>query len=42
MITQSKPWWEVHERLLWSVSTKIEHWQWIVGVLLLVYFSAMS
>jgi hypothetical protein len=27
----------LHGRLTWSVSTAVEHWQWIVGVLLLVY-----
>lgn len=42
MITHSKSWWESREPLLWRVSTTIEHWQWIVGVLLIVYFSAVS
>jgi hypothetical protein len=42
MLTGSRSWWDSHEQLLWSVSTRIEQCQWIVGVLLLVYFSAVS
>jgi len=42
MIIESKPWWASRERLRWPMSTKIEHWQWIVAVLILVYFSAVS